>query len=310
MFNTEKVHLGNKFYLQNPRTYKNMIIMNFSDSKASSISSFYHLYMNTWGETFLKHYTDASDRYMIFFIFIKDGPINNRNFDEFCYFVSPEPHKKIYKQIEKTFRNAYDFFLSGKQYVKQRLLISIDNNLVCATKEDKEITVASFSSDIELLSYVSQRPFRYPDNRIYPDENFELTIIDEVYGKRTNSTLSMIYEDKQKYLMVYIIDENGNLFTYIKKKGEGDPVPCSYRFCMNTILNIKKTNTGKAINEDMQCYKLDVDKFGKMTGRQYKLFDYYGPADAERWLPEEHISRRSDFARVVELIDRPEVHRA
>jgi len=265
MFNTEKVHLGNKFYLQNPRTYKNMIIMNFSDSKASSISSFYHLYMNTWGETFLKHYTNASDLVMIFSKVIKDGPINNRNFDEFCYFVSPEPHKKIYKQIEKTFRNAYDFFLSGKQYVKQRLLISIDNNLVCATKEDKEITVASFSSDIELLSYVSQRPFRYPDNRIYPDENFELTIIDEVYGKRTNSTLSMIYEDKQKYLMVYIIDENGNLFTYIKKKGEGDPVPCSYRFCMNTILNIKKTNTGKAINEDMQCYKLDVDKFGKIN---------------------------------------------
>lgn len=265
MFNTEKVHLGNKLYLQSPRTYKNMIVMNFSDSKAATISSFYHLYMNSWGETFLKHYTNPSDLVMIFSKIIKDGPMNNRNFDEFCYFVSPEPHKKLYKSIEKTFRNAYDFFVNGKQYVKQRLLISIDNNLVCATKEDTEISVASFSSDIELLSYVSQRPFRYPDNRIYSEDNFELSMIDEIYGKRVNSTITMVFEDKQKYTMIYVIDENGNLFTYIKRKGEGDPVPACYRFCMNTISNIRKAKIGKNINEDIQCYKLDVDKFGKFS---------------------------------------------
>jgi len=265
MFNTEKVHLGNKMYLQNPRTYKNMIIMNFSDSKASTIASFYHLYMNTWGETFLKHYTNPSDLVMIFSKVLKDGPINNRNFDEFCYFVSPEPHKKLYKNIEKTFRNAYDFFVNGKQYVKQRLLISIDNNLVCATREDKEISVASFGSDLELLSYVSQRPFRYPDNRIYSEDNFDLSMIDEIYGKRLNSTITMVYEDKQKYTMIYVIDENGNLFTYIKRKGEGDPVPACYRFCMNTISNIRKSAIGKNINEDIQCFRLDVDKFGKFT---------------------------------------------
>jgi hypothetical protein len=136
---------------------------------------------------------------------------------------------------------------------------------VCATKEEKEISVASFSSEIELLSYVSQRPFRYPDNRIYSEDNFELSIIDEIYGKRANSTITMVYEDKQKYFMVYIIDENGNLFTYIKRKGEGDPAAGSYRFCMNTISNIRKSKCGKSINEDIQCYRLDVDKFGKVN---------------------------------------------
>jgi len=265
MFNSEKVHLGNKFYLQNPRTYKNMIIMNFSDSKASTVASFYHLYMNTWGETFLKHYTNPSDLVMIFSKILKDGPLNNRSFDEFCYFVSPDPHKKLYKSIEKTFRNAYDFFVSGKQYVKQRLMISIDNNLVCATKEDKEISVASFTSDIEMLSYVSQRPFRYPDNRIYSEDNFDLMLIDEIYGKRSNSNITLVFEEKQKYSMVYVMDENGNLFTFIKRKGEGDAVAGSYRFCMNTISNIRKSNCGKNVNDDIFCYKLDVDKFGKVN---------------------------------------------
>lgn len=265
MFNTKKVHLGNKHYLQTPRTYKNMIIMNFSDSKASAINSFYHLYMNTWGETFLKYYTNLSDLVMIFSKVIKDGPMNNRNFDEFCYFVSPDPHKKLYKNIEKTFRNAYDFFVSGKKFVKQRLLISIDNNLVCATKEDKEIAVASFSSDIELLSYVSQRPFRYPDNRIYSEDNFDLSLIDEIYGKKINNIITMVCEERQKYFMIYVIDENGNLFTFIKRKGEGDPLPVYYRFCMNTIANIKQAKTGKNISDDIQFYKLEVDKFGKIN---------------------------------------------
>jgi len=144
-------------------------------------------------------------------------------------------------------------------------MISIDNTLVCATKEEAEISVASFGSDIELLSYVSQRPFRYPDNRIYSEDNFELSLIDEIYGKRQNSTVVMIYEEKPKYIMVYIIDENGNLFTYIKRKGEGDHVPGYYRFCMNTLANIRKSKCGKNINEDILCYKLDVDKFGKVN---------------------------------------------
>ncbi len=265
MFNSEKVHLGNKFYLQNPRTYKNMIIMNFSDDKAVTISSFYHLYMNTWGETFLKYYTNSSDLVMIFSKILKDGPLNGRSFDEFCYFVSPDPHKKLYKQIEKTFRNAYDFFKNGKPYVKQRLLVSIDNNLVCATREENEISVASFNSDIEMLSFVSQRPFRYPENRIYTEDNFELSLIDEIYGKRINNSVSMVYEEKQKYLMIYIIDENGNLFTFVKRKGEGDPLSGCYRFCVNTITNIRKSKFGKSINEDINCYKLDVDKFGKVN---------------------------------------------
>jgi len=149
--------------------------------------------------------------------------------------------------------------------VKQRLLISIDNNLVCATKEEKEISVASFGSDIELLSYVSQRPFRYPDNRIYSEDNSELLLIEEIYSKRQNGTITMVHEEKTKYTMIYIIDENGNLFTYIKRKGDGDSAPGYYRFCMNTLSNIRKSKCAKNINEDIFCYKLDVDKFGKVN---------------------------------------------
>lgn len=265
MFNSEKVHLGNRFYLQNPRTYKNMIIMNFSDDKATSINSFYHLYMNTWGETFLKYYTNSSDLVMIFSKVIKDGPLNNRNFDEFCYFASPDPHKKLYRHFEKTFRSAYEFFTTPKENIRQRLLTSINNTLVCATKENSEISVASFNNDFDMLSYISQRPFRFPENRIIAEDNFELSIIDEIYGKRINRSITMIYEEKQAHSIIYVIDENGNLFVYKKKRGDGGAVPAVYRFCINTLLNIKKSNPNLHINEEISCFRLEVDKFGKIN---------------------------------------------
>ncbi|MCL2156189.1 MAG: class I adenylate cyclase, partial [Leptospirales bacterium] len=273
MFNSEKIHLGNEFYLQNPRTYKNMIIMNFSYNNANSINSFYHLYMNTWGEVFLKHYTDSSDLLIIFSMVLKDGLLNNRSFDEFCYFVSPEPHKKLYKRVEKTFSNAYNFFINSKPYIKQRLLLNIDDKLVCAAKDDKEISVVTFNSDIELLSYVSQRPFKYPDNKIFQEDNPKLFIIDEIYSKRENNCITIVFEIRQKYNVIYIINEVGNIFTFIKIKGGGDYFSNTYRFCKNTVSNIQKSFAGKGKSpvEKIKCFQLDIDKYSRMNFKDDSL---------------------------------------
>jgi adenylate cyclase len=273
MFNSEKIHLGNESYLQNPRTYKNMIIMNFSDNNASSINSFYHLYMNTWGEAFLKYYTNASDLVMIFSMILKDGLLNNRSFDEFCYFVSPEPHKKLYKRIERIFSNAYNFFINGKPYVKQRVLLNIDDKLVCATKDDKEITVDLFKHDIELLSYISQRPFKYPENKILQEDNPRLFIIDEIYSKRENNCITIVFENRQKYNVIYIMNEAGNIFTFIKIRGEEDYFSCTYRFCKNIVSNMQKSfaDQGKSPVAKIKCFQLDIDKFGRMNFKDDSL---------------------------------------
>ena len=113
MFNAKKVHLKNEFYLQPARTYRNMIILNFGEAKATEIVTFSHLYMNSWGESFLNTYTNISDIVMIFSKVIKDGLYLDREFDEFCYFNSPEPHKKLYKQIEKVFRETFEYLKNG-----------------------------------------------------------------------------------------------------------------------------------------------------------------------------------------------------
>ena len=251
-----------------------MIIMNFSDNKAVSINSFYHLYMNTWGEAFLKHYTNTSDLVMIFSMVLKDGISNNRSFDEFCYFVSPQPHNKLYKRVERAFSNAYNFFMSGKPYVTQRLLLNIDNNLACVTKHDKEITIESFNTDIEMLSYVSQRPLNYPDNRIFQEDNTRLFIIDEIYSKRENSCITIVYESKEKYNVIYIMDEIGNIFTFIKIRGGGDYISATYRFCANVISNIQKSyeNKDKSLIGKIKCLKLDIDKYGRINFKDDSVF--------------------------------------
>lgn len=265
MFNSGTVHLGNSYFLQPPRTLKNLIIMNFTDVNATSINSFYHLYMNTWGESFLKKYNSQSDLVMIFSKVIKDSVYSKREFDEFCFFFSPEPHRKIYRGVEKMFRTAHDFFIRGKQFYNQRLLTVIDNTLVCVTREENELSVASFNTIFEMLGYISQRPFRYPEIRIYSEEGSSLGVIDEMYGKRIINGVTLVYEDRQKYAVFYVMDENSNIFTFIKKKNGTDLLAYMYRFCLNTLRRARSSAAGRTLHEEIACFRLDIDRFGKYT---------------------------------------------
>lgn len=267
MFSSGNIHLGNSFFLQPSRTLKNLIIMNFTENNATSITSFYHLYMNTWGESFLKRYNSQSDLVMVFSKIIKDSVYSKKEFDEFCFFFSPEPHRKIYRGVEKMFRTSHDFFIRGKQFYNQRLLTVIDNTLVCVTREDNELTVASFNTVFEMLGYVSQRPFRYPELRIYSEESTNLSMIDEIYGRRIINGITLVYEDRQKYVVFYVMDENSNIFTFIKKKNEADLLSYMYRFCLNSLKRAKGAATGRTLNEEIACFRLDIDRFGKFTLR-------------------------------------------
>ncbi len=267
MFSSGNIHLGNSFFLQPSRTLKNLIIMNFTDNNATSITSFYHLYMNTWGESFLKKYNSQSDLVMVFSKIIKDSVYSKKEFDEFCFFFSPEPHRKIYRGVEKMFRTSHDFFIRGKQFYNQRLLTVVDNTLVCVTREDNELTVASFNTVFEMLGYVSQRPFRYPELRIYSEESTNLSMIDEIYGRRAINGITLVYEDRQKYVVFYVMDENSNIFTFIKKKNESDLLSYMYRFCLNSLKRAKNAATGRTLNEEIACFRLDIDRFGKFTLR-------------------------------------------
>lgn len=266
MFNSEKTHLSKDHFLHDPRTLKNMLIMNFSESKASEINSFCHLYINTWGESFIKNYSAYSDMIAVFSKIVKDGVAFGRTFDDFCFFVSPEPHKRLYKRVEKTFRAAFDFLLKSREYVSQRFVTNFDKNLVCVTKSGNDITVASFDSVFELLSNISLSPFRYPDLKIYSEDNGGLEILDEIYSRRVANGFTIVYEDKTKFTVVYLCDENGNLFTFIKKRTEYDSTLAVYRFCVNIIDTVKKGSSKKNIG-DIKSYKLEVDRFGKYSFR-------------------------------------------
>ncbi|MFA5519049.1 MAG: class I adenylate cyclase [Spirochaetota bacterium] len=265
MFNSEKTHIKREFFLREPRTLKNMLIMNFSESKANDINSFCHLYINTWGESFIKNYSAYSEMIAVFSKIVKDGVAFGRSFDDFCFFVSPEPHKRLYKRVEKIFRAAFDFLLKSKDYVSQRFITNFDNSLVCITKKEGNVSVASFDSILELLSNISMSPFVYPDLKIYSEDNSSLEILDEIYSKRTVNGFSIVYEDKGRYTAIYVCDENGNLFTFVKMQSGHDPVLAVYRFCLNILDLIKAGASNKTIRDDIKCFQLTVDRFGKYS---------------------------------------------
>ena len=127
--------------------------------------------------------------------------------------------------------------------------------------------MGSFNGLAEMLSYISLRPYRYPDIKINSEDNSSLKILEEIYSKRSTGCVTVVYEDKVKYVVIYIIDENGNVFSYIKKKSDTGALEYVYRFCVNTIKNIRSSNTGRSINPDVFCHRLEVDRFGKFAFR-------------------------------------------
>ncbi|HQO39415.1 MAG TPA: hypothetical protein PK986_02995, partial [Spirochaetota bacterium] len=57
------------------------------------------------------------------------------------------------------------------------------------------------------------------------------------------------------------------IFSYIKKKADNSPLECAYRFCGNTVKNLHVSNTGRSVNPDIFCHRLEVDRFGKFSFR-------------------------------------------
>jgi len=278
MFNSKKAHLKNEFYLKPARTYKNMIIMNFGESDSSEIVTFSHLFMNSWGESFLRTYSNPSDMIMIFSKVIKDSVFLARDFDEFCYFNSPEPHKKLYKQVEKVFRRAFEYLKNGKDYIVQSFVTAFGEDMVYIRKSGSDVKVMSLGNFFELLGNLSLESGNYHEIKVFSEENQNLMILEEILSRRNSKGVSFVYEEKPKYVVIYLLDSNGNLFTFIKKKIHDDLPVAMYKFCKNIVRNYFEDAVQGEPEDYITCHELEFDRFRKFsfreTTKKVLQFDY------------------------------------
>ncbi|MFC1669593.1 class I adenylate cyclase [Spirochaetota bacterium] len=265
LFVEKEIHLKNEFFLKSSYRIANMIIINFNSEKAESISSIYYIYRTSWGESFIKKHTTEIDLIQILKNVLESGLKTNSNYDDFCKILTPEPFRKIYKNIEVVFKESYEFLVNNKSKKSLCLATQIGDKYLLFYRNNNDINLSIQQNPVRLLSEITMNPKKNIAYNFHGD-NKRIQIMAQIYKKKKENSISIFYEENKNYLIIYVINEMGNIFTFMKPINQKQNVLIYlYDFSTKIIESIKNQNYLPNINEKIALVKFHQDKFDKYS---------------------------------------------
>jgi adenylate cyclase len=257
--------LKNEYYLKKPFNMVNMIIINFGLENIDIIQTIHHIYQTSWGESYIDEYGAAEDLVSILETIIKEGHISRRKFDEYCVIVTPEPFKKHYKDIEQIFRETYEFIMQKDKRFSFRFIARLVGKYVMVTRDGEAVLINSDADIVKALTRTSLNPRQSISYSFHPSDT-RLQILDAVYKMRKKNSITAVSEETGEYVLIYVVNERDNLFTFIKpKKFKDEAIIFLYDFCQNVVTRANSLDTLHRINQGIQLYQIAVDRFGKFS---------------------------------------------
>lgn len=262
----DKIKLKNDYFLNEAFCLVNMIVLNFNVEKADSIMTVHHIFQTSWGESYIKKYTEDQEIITLLGEIVQDGLKLKRDFDSFCRIISPEPNKSLYRDMENLFRDTYNFFIHEAAHSKSARLISKTGTLFFTLQRDKsKVTFTSASSRIRLLTYISVKPFPAVNYR-FSGSNPDIEVLKEVCNVAKPNHITFAYEKKGNFLIIYIINESGNLFTFFYSYSLLNSALASlYAFIVNTIKKMKEDIHNTIVHDKIFVYSITTDRYGKRS---------------------------------------------
>jgi len=244
---------------------QNMLILNFNIEHADQIKTIHHIYRTSWGEAYINEYHSEEDIIPLLERVLRDGLKLRRDFDSTCAIVSPEPYSKIYRNIEKLFREAYDFMVLDRTGRPKRLVTRVGMQYVSFYREKEKVSAVSFPDLIRMLTTITLKPKKLVMNRFFGEDS-RITILEDIMRTRKENSLSIVFEEREKYVLVYLANEKGNLFTFIQQRDLEEQFLVSiYRLCKNTVSRINTFKSVPDINQNIRLSRLQIDRFSRHT---------------------------------------------
>jgi adenylate cyclase class 1 len=257
--------LKNEYYLKKPFNMVNMIIINFGLENTEVIQTIHHIYQTSWGESYIDEYRSAEDLVSILETIIKEGIISRQKFDEYCVIVTPEPYKKHYKDIELIFKEAYEFIIQHDKRFSFRFVARLGGKYVMVTRDGDAVSLQSDADIVKAMTRISLNSRPIISYSFYSSDT-RLQILDAVYKMRKKNSITAVFEETGEYLLMYVVNERDNIFTFIKpKKFKEEAVIFLYEFCQNAVRRANSLDSVHRINEGVQLYQIAVDRFGKFS---------------------------------------------
>ncbi len=277
LFSGKGISLRNDYFLNPAFNLVNMAIINFNMENADAIRNIHYIYRTSWGESYIEEYHSENDLIGILTRVLNDGLKQKRPFEEYIVIDTPEPFKKIYKDIERLFKHAYEFIISGDERLSLRLLSQLGNQYILINRDRGSLSIKPYNNYIQFLTANSLTP----RNRIgysFFGDNIHVQILSEIYELRRPRTLTVVYQENGNALFIYVINESGNIFSFVKTKTTlEESLVYMYSFCRNVIAQMNSRASRPLINEMVNFNRLSVDKFGKtaVVNESKRIEDVY-----------------------------------
>ncbi|MBP7734633.1 MAG: class I adenylate cyclase [Spirochaetes bacterium] len=265
LFSGTLSRLKNEHYMKPPFKMANMIILNFGMENAETVTTIHHIYQTSWGESYIDEYARADDLVSILGTVLKEGIQSRQKFDDYCVIVSPEPFKKPYKDIGLIFKEAFEFISGKDRRIAYRFCARLGGMYVTATRDVDTVTISSDGDIVKALMRLSLNPrqnvaygFHTADPR--------LMILDAMYNMRKKNSITVLYEESGEHVLIYVINERDNLFTFIRPKRTRDEmIIYLYDFCQNILGRISGHEGLPLVNQGIQLHQIAIDRSGKLT---------------------------------------------
>lgn len=241
-FHGKDLKTKNAYYLNETFALINLIVINYNQIKQNDINQINHLSYTSWGEAYHRNYKNKKSIIKILFSVMQDGIKLKRPFDHYCQFYSPADYSNLLKPIEKCFKNCYEnLILSGIPHT--RFISRLFNQYIVLTNKNNQIVATEHSSISDLLAEISQSPIGKVNYVLYKNDEPVLDRFEWVVQNSEPEKINIFYEKQKNLSFIYLVNENNNVFVSIKPQNQcQNSLTVYYRFCIETIHNLKKVN--------------------------------------------------------------------
>jgi len=260
-FFSEKGKIKTKYYLKPAFNMVQCIILNFNNEAAEHLDSLYHLYSTSWGEQYLKRYSNIIDITQILQNILKDGLELKLPFDDYCLINSPGTHKRFCKNFIQLFRESYNAIVHSPN-PHSRFIGELEGLYFTAIRNNT-IEVQAFDHIVKVLTTLTLKPGIEAHYTFYGD-SYHIQVLHALYSKRLQKGITIGYLEDSDKLHVYVINEKGNIFTFFAPKNiKSVFLYHIYGFCTNVLKRLP--SSARESESSIICYAAVADRRGGIS---------------------------------------------
>lgn len=258
-FTEQRKPLRNNYFLETAFTLRHLAILNFGQNNEGF--SLHHIYRTSWGEAYITHYSNPDFLIDLLEMVLKDGLTSGLPYNEYCTFFHAKDREGTEKELERTFNKIYNIVMDAGD---RRVVAFLAGQYLIIEKKNGVVQLQRNQNFIRLLTSLSVR-YATGDPLTIINNNPRLKILKQIYDTRSDGDITTVYEETGDHILVYITNESGNIFTFIRPRSRRDETLIhTYHFIRNTIEQVNSQGVLPLIPMKVQVYHLSINRTGTL----------------------------------------------